>query len=53
MLTLLKGEATRSSIAMRTDLFAEVPKIIVDRVQLQQVFMDLVLKAIEAMKDSD
>jgi PAS domain S-box-containing protein len=52
MLTLLKGEATRSSIAMGTDLSAELPKIMVDRVQLQQVFMNLMLNAIEAMKDS-
>src|SRR5712692_8253358 len=52
MLTLLKGEATRSSIAMRTDLSAELPKIMVDRVQLQQVFMNLMLNGIEAMKDS-
>ena len=52
MLTLLKGEAMQSSIAMRTDLSAELPKIMVDRVQLQQVFMNLMLNAIEAMKDS-
>jgi PAS domain S-box-containing protein len=52
MLTLLKGEAYRSSVVMRTDLSAEVPKIMVDRVQLQQVFMNLMLNAIEAMADS-
>jgi len=52
MLTLLKGEATRSSIAMRTDLSAELPKIMVDRVQLQQVFMNLMLNGIEAMENS-
>src|SRR6202035_740505 len=52
MLTLLKGEATRSSIAMCTDLSAELPKIMVDRVQLQQVFMNLMLNGIEAMEDS-
>jgi PAS domain S-box-containing protein len=52
MLTLLKGEATRFSISMRTDLFAELPKIMADRVQLQQVFMNLMLNAVEAMKDS-
>jgi C4-dicarboxylate-specific signal transduction histidine kinase len=52
MLTLLEGEATRSSIAMRTDLSGELPKIMVDRVQLQQVFMNLMLNAIEAMSDS-
>jgi C4-dicarboxylate-specific signal transduction histidine kinase len=52
MLTLLKGEAMRSSIAMRTDLSAELPRIMVDRVQLQQVFMNLMLNAIEAMEDT-
>jgi PAS domain S-box-containing protein len=52
MLTLLNGEANRYPIAMRADLSAELPKIMVDRVQLQQVFMNLILNAIEAMKDS-
>ncbi len=51
MLTLLKGEAERYSVAMRTELAAALPKIIADRVQLQQVFMNLVLNAIEAMQD--
>jgi PAS domain S-box-containing protein len=52
LLTLLKGEAYRFSVAMRTDLSTELPKIMADRVQLQQVFMNLMLNAIEAMKDS-
>ncbi len=52
MLTLLKGEAHRYPIAMCTELAAELPKIMVDRVQLQQVFMNLMLNASEAMKDS-
>jgi len=52
MLTLLEGEATRHSVAMGTELAAELPKITADRVQLQQVFMNLMLNAIEAMKDS-
>jgi len=52
MLTLLKGEAYRFPIAMRTDLSAELPKIMVDRVQLQQVFMNLMLNGIEAMEDT-
>jgi PAS domain S-box-containing protein len=52
MLTLLKGEAHQYPIAMRAELTAELPKIMVDRVQLQQVFMNLMLNAIEAMKDS-
>jgi signal transduction histidine kinase len=52
MLTLLQGEATRYSVAMGTDLAAELPEITADRVQLQQVFMNLMLNAIEAMRDS-
>jgi PAS domain S-box-containing protein len=52
ILTLLKGEANRHSVAMRTELSAQLPKIMADRVQLQQVFMNLILNAIEAMKDS-
>jgi PAS domain S-box-containing protein len=53
MLTLLKGEADRYSVAMRAELAAELPKIMADRVQLQQVFMNLMLNAIEAMKDAE
>jgi PAS domain S-box-containing protein len=50
--TLLKGEAIRYSIAMRPELAGELPKINADRVQLQQVFMNLILNAIEAMKEA-
>jgi PAS domain S-box-containing protein len=49
--TLLQGEAVRYSIAMRSELAGELPKIKADRVQLQQVFMNLMLNAIEAMRD--
>jgi PAS domain S-box-containing protein len=48
--TLLQGEAIRYSIAMRSELAGEVPKTKADRVQLQQVFMNLMLNAIEAMR---
>jgi len=51
MLMLLKGEANRYSVAMRTELAADLPKITADRVQLQQVFMNLMVNGIEAMKD--
>jgi signal transduction histidine kinase len=37
---------------MRPELAGELPKIKADRVQLQQVFMNLMLNAIEAMQDS-
>src|SRR5260221_13552994 len=52
MLTLLKCEADRYSVAMRMELAADLPEIMADRVQLQQVFMNLMVNGIEAMKDS-
>lgn len=52
MLGLLRSEANRFSISMHTELAAELPKVTADRVQLQQVFMNLMLNAIEAMKDT-
>ena len=52
MLTLLNGEATRYSVGMNTELDSELPKIMADRVQLHQVFMNFVLNAIDAMKES-
>jgi PAS domain S-box-containing protein len=52
ILALLRTEATRYPIAMRAELTTDLPKIMADRVQLQQVFMNLMLNAIEAMKNS-
>jgi signal transduction histidine kinase len=52
ILVLLRSEANRYSISMRTELAAELPKTKADRVQLQQVFMNLMLNGIEAMKDT-
>jgi PAS domain S-box-containing protein len=52
MLLLLRGEASRHSISMRTELAPDLPKITADRVQIQQVFMNLMFNAIEAMKDT-
>jgi len=52
MLALLRSEASRYSIAMRTDLADARPGIMADRVQLQQVFMNLLLNAIEAMTET-
>jgi len=51
MLVLLRGETNRYSIAVSKELAADLPKITADRVQLQQVFMNLMLNGIEAMKD--
>ena len=50
MLVLLRSEADRHSVVMRTELAAELPSVSADRVQLQQVLMNLMLNAIEAMR---
>jgi PAS domain S-box-containing protein len=52
MAVLLQQEAAASSIAIRTQLAEDIPDVVADRVQLQQVFMNLMLNAIEAMKDT-
>jgi C4-dicarboxylate-specific signal transduction histidine kinase len=53
MIVLLRTEATRYSISFRTDLAADLPKIMADRVQLQQVLMNLMINGIDAMKEVD
>ncbi len=51
MIALLRSEATRYSISIRGELANDLPNIMADRVQLQQVLMNLMLNGIEAMKD--
>jgi len=48
---LLRNEATRHSVPMTATLAADLPALRGDRVQLQQVFMNLILNGIEAMKE--
>jgi PAS domain S-box-containing protein len=52
MVPLLRSEANEYAVSIRTDLAAELPKITADRVQLQQVLMNLMLNGIEAMKET-
>jgi signal transduction histidine kinase len=40
-------------LLVRTELADDVPQIVGDRVQLQQVAMNLIVNSIEAMKDVD
>jgi signal transduction histidine kinase len=49
--TLLRGEATRHGISVGTALVADLPNVSADRVQLEQVVMNLLLNGIEAMRD--
>jgi len=51
MISLLRSEAARHSISIHGELANDLPPIMADRVQLQQVFMNLMLNGIEAMKD--
>jgi PAS domain S-box-containing protein len=51
MVVLLHDAASRHSISIRTDLDAALPTTTADRVQLQQVLMNLMLNGIEAMRD--
>jgi PAS domain S-box-containing protein len=53
MIVLLRGETTRYSISVRTELAADLPQVMGDRVQLQQVLMNLMVNGIDAMKDAD
>src|SRR5229473_2110001 len=52
MTVLLGDEALRHFVAIRSEFHEDVPDLLADRVQLQQVFMNLMLNAIEAMKDT-
>jgi C4-dicarboxylate-specific signal transduction histidine kinase/GAF domain-containing protein len=52
MIGLLRSEASRYSISIRGELANDLPKMKADRVQLQQVLMNLMLNGIEAMKES-
>jgi PAS domain S-box-containing protein len=51
MIVLLRSEANRYSISIRIELAEDLPMVMADRVQLQQVFMNLMLNGIDAMKE--
>jgi signal transduction histidine kinase len=51
MVIVLHNEAKRNSVTIRTDLAEGLPKVMADRVQLQQALMNLMLNGIEAMRD--
>jgi signal transduction histidine kinase/CheY-like chemotaxis protein len=52
MSVLLGDTANRNAVSIRTDLDPELPTTTADRVQLQQVLMNLMLNGIEAMQDT-
>jgi PAS domain S-box-containing protein len=52
MVVMLHNEARQHSVTTRTDLAEGLPEVMADRVQLQQVLMNLILNGIEAMRDT-
>jgi PAS domain S-box-containing protein len=52
MVVMLRNEANRYSVTIRTELDETVPQVMADRVQLQQVLMNIMLNGIEAMRDT-
>ena len=52
MVLLLRFEANDHDVSIRTGLAADLSTIAADRVQLQQVLMNLMLNGIEAMKET-
>ena len=50
--SILRNELNRNKVSLRTDLAPDLPRIDGDQVQLQQVLINLVVNAIEAMRTS-
>jgi PAS domain S-box-containing protein len=50
---LLRNEASRWKVSIRSTLAADLPQVMGDPVQLQQVLMNLMINAIDAMKSVD
>jgi two-component system, LuxR family, sensor kinase FixL len=51
VIALIRGEIQRNRISLRTNLSTDVPLVLGDRIQLQQVILNLILNAMEAMSD--
>ena len=47
---LLRTELTRGHVCLRTDLAPDLPRVAGDQVQLQQVLINLIMNAVEAMR---
>src|SRR5258707_844688 len=51
VIALVGGEVQRNRISLRTKLSTDMPLVLGDRIQLQQVILNLMLNAIEAMSE--
>jgi C4-dicarboxylate-specific signal transduction histidine kinase len=50
VIALARSEIQRHGVALTTQLSAQVPVILADRIQVQQVLLNLIMNAIEAMR---
>jgi PAS domain S-box-containing protein len=50
---LLRNDAVRYAVSIHCELCADLPQVMADRVQLQQVLMNLMANSIDAMKEID
>jgi C4-dicarboxylate-specific signal transduction histidine kinase len=53
VLVLVRGELHKNRIVLRTDFRADLPQVLGDRIQLQQLLLNLFMNAIEAMSGVD
>jgi signal transduction histidine kinase len=53
VLALARGEVVKHGVSVQTQLSDDLPLIEGDRVQLQQVILNLVMNAVEAMSDTN
>jgi PAS domain S-box-containing protein len=53
IIALVRNEARRYSISIHTDLGENLPRVMADPLQVQQVMMNLIMNSIDAMKSVD
>ena len=52
-LALTRSEASRNNVSLETELGSQLPPVLGDRVQLQQLVLNLIVNGIEAMSSGD
>jgi PAS domain S-box-containing protein len=53
VIELMRNDLQRNRVAMRTELADDLPLVMGDRIQLQQVIMNLIRNASDAMRDTE
>jgi signal transduction histidine kinase len=53
VLALVHGELENHRVSLRVELHQELPRVMADRVQLQQVLLNLIMNAVEAMNSTE